>query len=93
MSGAAALILGSIGTVITIAGVLCVLLVHPGFWGLVGGGALVLAIGGSLAGISYRDRKEIEDLFAENLGLPHFGCRDLKQLEHPDSKQLDSPDP
>ena len=83
-SSVTAFILIPIGAVIAIAGFVCALSVHPGFWGSVAGGALVLALGGSFVGISYRQRRDAEKLL--------FSDRDLLQIDDFDSQSGNSVD-
>ncbi len=63
-SAVAAFILCPIGAIITAAGFWGVQNIHPGMWGAALGGALIVALGASFAGISYLRRRDIKKLFA-----------------------------
>jgi hypothetical protein len=58
-----ACLLVPLGAVITIGGTLLATLSHPGFWGITGGGAIMLAVGSSFALLSNtgRNRRKFED--------------------------------
>ena len=60
----AACILTPVGAVIAGAGFWGAQNVDPGWWGVVLGGSLILALGVSFAGISYLRRRAVEELFA-----------------------------
>ncbi|MEE8400206.1 MAG: SHOCT domain-containing protein [Desulfobacterales bacterium] len=79
-SSVAAFILTPIGAVIGAAGLWCAVVVHPAFWAAVAGGGLILGLGGSFAGISYRRRRDAETLLSAG--------DDVEQLSHSDQQLL-----
>ena len=72
-SAITAFILVPLGALLAGAGWWCGQNIHPGFWAMAAGGALVLALGGSFAGISYWRRRELDELFSEEEDL-RFGA-------------------
>ncbi len=69
-SSTAAFILAPIGTAIAVTGLICAVSIHPGFWGVVVGGSLILGLGGSFAGISHRRRRDMTKLLDADEGPP-----------------------